>query len=89
MAKRDPTHNVQQKILPIFLPHQHILQKQKKRNSLAVQWLGLRAFTAEGPDSIPGRGTKIPQALRCGQTKQNKQTKNQKTPQMRIRKLLT
>ena len=29
-------------------------------NSLVVQWLGLRAFTAEGLGSIPGRGTKIP-----------------------------
>ena len=29
------------------------------RNPLAVQWLGLRAFTAEGLGSTPGRGTKI------------------------------
>lgn len=28
-----------------------------------VQWLGLFAFTAEGPKSTPDRGTKIPQAL--------------------------
>ena len=35
-------------------------------NSLVVQWLGLRAFTAEGLGSIPGRGTKIPQASKCG-----------------------
>ena len=27
--------------------------------SLAVQWLGLCAFTAAGMGSIPGRGTKI------------------------------
>ena len=33
------------------------------RNSLAVQWLGLQAFTAEGVGSIPGWGTKIPQAV--------------------------
>ena len=32
------------------------------RNSLVVQWLGLCAFTAEGLGSIPGQGTKIPQA---------------------------
>ena len=32
-------------------------------NSLEVQWLGLLAFTAEGPGSIPGQGTKIPQAM--------------------------
>ena len=31
-------------------------------NSLVVQWLGLRTFAAEGQDSIPGWGTKIPQA---------------------------
>ena len=36
-------------------------------NSPAVQWLALCAFTAEGPGSIPGRGTKILQAERCGQ----------------------
>ena len=38
-------------------------------NSLAVQWLGCRALTAEGPSSIPGQGTKIPQALQHGQRK--------------------
>ena len=27
-----------------------------------VQWLGLCTLTAEGPGSIPGLGTKIPQA---------------------------
>ena len=32
-------------------------------NSLAVQWLGFRAFTAEGVDSIPVRGAKILQAV--------------------------
>ena len=28
-------------------------------NSLVVQWLGLRASTAGGMRSVPGRGTKI------------------------------
>ena len=32
------------------------------RNSLAVQWLGLHAFTAEGLGSITGQGPKIWQA---------------------------
>ena len=41
-------------------------------NSLVVQWLGLHAFTAEDPGSIPGQGTKIPQAASHGQ-KKNKQ----------------
>jgi len=27
---------------------------------MAVQWLGLHAFTAEGPDLIPGHRTKNP-----------------------------
>ena len=30
--------------------------------ALAVQWLGLGAFTAVARGSVPGRGTKIPQA---------------------------
>ena len=34
---------------------------------LVVQWLGLLAFTAEGLSSIPGWGTKIPQAAQRGQ----------------------
>ena len=38
-------------------------------NSLAVQWLGLSAFTAEGPGSIPGQGTSILQAARHSQKK--------------------
>ena len=40
--------------------------------SLAVQWLGLCALTAEGPGSIPGQGTKIPQASRCSKKKKKK-----------------
>ena len=51
------------------------------RTSLAVQWLGLHTFTAVGLGSIPGRGTKIPQASRHGQKKKKKNTKpKQKTP---------
>ena len=38
-------------------------------NSLAVQWVGLLAFTAEGAGSILGWGTKIPQAAQCNQKK--------------------
>ena len=46
--------------------------KNKKNtigNSLVVQWLGLCTFTAVGPGSIPGQGTKIPQAAPCSQNK--------------------
>ena len=39
------------------------------RNSLVVQRLGLSAFTVKGLGSIPGQGTKIPQAAECGQKK--------------------
>ena len=32
-------------------------------SSLEVQWVGLNPLTAGNLDSIPGRGTKIPQAV--------------------------
>ena len=51
------------------------VKNKKLGNTLAVQWLGLRAFTAEGPHSIPGRGTKIPQAVWHGQQKKMKRKK--------------
>ena len=38
-------------------------------NSLAVQWLGLGAFTAGAQGSIPGQGSKILQAERRGRKK--------------------
>ena len=41
-------------------------------DSLAIQWLGLRALTAEGPGSTPGWGIKIPQAAWCSQKKKKK-----------------
>ena len=47
----------------------------KNGNSPAVQWLGLRAFTAEGSGSIPGQGTNIPQVARQGQKKKKKSSR--------------
>ena len=44
----------------------------QNRNFLAVQWLGLHAFTAKGAGSIPGWGTKIPQAAPGGQKRKKK-----------------
>ena len=41
-------------------------------NSLAVQWLGLCAFTAEGLGSIPGWETKFLQATRHSQKKKKR-----------------
>ena len=48
------------------------------RNSLAVQWSRLCIFTAEGPGSIPGQGTKIPQAT--WRSQKNKITQNKTKP---------
>ena len=45
------------------------LKKLFQGTSLAVQWLRLRTSTAGGTGLIPGRGTKIPHAVRCGQKK--------------------
>ena len=39
-----------------------------------VQWSGLCTFTAKGPGSIPGQGTKVPQATGRGQKKKKKFT---------------
>ena len=41
--------------------------KTEAENSPDIQWLGRGIFTAEGPGSIPDRGTKIPQVKLCGQ----------------------
>ena len=43
--------------------------KVELQNSLVVQWLGLRAFTAKGLGSIPRWGIKTLQAMRCSQKK--------------------
>ena len=53
-----------------------LLKKNKVGNSLAVQWLGLHPFTAEGPGSIPGWGARIPQAARCGQKNNSNNNNN-------------
>ena len=41
-------------------------------NSLVVQCFGFRAFTVKGRGLVPGQGTKIPQAARCGQKNKSK-----------------
>ena len=40
--------------------------------SLAAQWLRLHVSPTGGTGSIPGQGTKIPPAVRCGQKKKKK-----------------
>ena len=39
--------------------------REAREVPLAAQWLGLHTFTAEGVGSVPGQGTKIPQAVQC------------------------
>ena len=46
--------------------------------SLAVQQLGLHASTAGGTGLIPGRGTKILHAPRCGPKQTKTENKNNK-----------
>ena len=48
------------------------------RNSLEAQQLELLTFTAEGLGSIPGQGTKIPQATWFGKKKKKKKKKERK-----------
>ena len=48
--------------------------------SLAVQWLGLCASTAGGPGLIPGRATKIQQAVQRGQKIGEKKKKQSMIP---------
>ena len=58
-------------LLPVFLVSLSIIFKiikQNSGNSLAVQWLGLCAFTATILSSIPSQGTKIPQVTEWAKT---------------------
>ena len=46
----------------VFNLNTPIFKSADPESFLAVQWLGLHAFTAKGVGSVPGQGTKIPQA---------------------------
>ena len=46
------------------------------RNSLAVQWLGPGTFTAGGPGSIPGQGTKLCKPRGTAQKEKKKKKKD-------------
>ena len=64
----------------------NLLKKKKKEcqlSSLVVQWLELGAFIARVPGSIPGRGTKIPRAVQCGQ-KEKKRKECQQPPAVNV-----
>ena len=54
-------------VLICILYNKTVIKKKKKVQGWGefpgVQWLGLRALTAEGPGSVCGLGTKIPQVV--------------------------
>ena len=50
----------------------------KDKNSLAVQWLRWKAFTAQGLGSIPGLGTKILQTAELNQKKKKKERERER-----------
>ena len=54
-----------------------------QRTSLAIQWLRLHTSNAGRVGSIPGWGTKISHALRCGQKQTNKK-QNKTKPQIYV-----
>ena len=43
-----------------------------------IQWLGVHVSTARGMGSIPGQGSKIPQATQCSQKERKKEMKKEK-----------
>ena len=49
-----------------------------------VQWLGLRASIAAGTGLIPGRGTKIPQALWLKKKKKKSQFEEARTSVLNV-----
>ena len=57
-------------IVPSALP----LSETTMGDSLVVHWLGFHAFTAKGPGSIPGQGTKILKASKVTKKQTNKKT---------------
>ena len=55
------------------------ISREHRGTSLAVPWLRLCTSTAGGVCSIPGWGTKILHAARCGQKKKKKKKKKKKS----------
>ena len=57
--------NQSRSTLPSFpqFPHKILYEERILGNSLAIQRLGLCAFTGEGPGANPDQRTKIPQAV--------------------------
>ena len=71
-------HNLGQKPWPHRCSEQKVIKHWVRRgNSLVVQWLGLSAFIAVAVGSIPGSGTKIPQATQCSWKRKRKKKSGQ------------
>ena len=51
------------------------LYKENPQEFPGSPWVGLCASTVRNTSSIPGQGTKIPQATWCGQKKKKKERK--------------
>ena len=59
--------------------------KEHPGNSLVVQWLRLDTLT-DRSGSMPGQGTKIPQALRHGKKKQKQKQPTKKKPPVQLQR---
>ena len=57
-------------------------------NSLVIQWLGLCTFTTKGLGSIPGWGTKIPQAPQWSKKKNHHHLKHEVKKRIPITEIL-
>ena len=72
-------------VQPLWRTVWRFLKKLKIGNSLVIQWLGLHIVTAKGPGSIPGGGTKIPQAAWHSQKKKKREREKETKNRARIR----
>ena len=59
------------RVLTFYYKDFQTYKSKETGNSLAVQWLRLRASTVQGMGLIPGRGTKIPHAMRVAKNNNN------------------
>ena len=62
----------------------HMQKNETDGNSLAVQWLGLFASIAGGPNSIPGQGTKILQDMQPKEKKKRMKWDDYLTPYTKV-----
>ena len=67
-------------LVRLRLPRAHVHSVSANSRKLGIpwwlrcQWLSLCALTAEGPGSVPGWGTKIPQATGEAKKKETEET---------------